>query len=89
MPGVLTPGSPISAFDNLQDYETVVCGRGAALPVAMDELLPKGTDAFLRDYLSAFAFSAASRKDFERALGEAAGMDVAPLITDYLDTLMN
>lgn len=86
--GSLTPGSPISYFGNLTDYATVVYGRGAALLLALDTLLPGGVDGFLRQYAETFAFSYASRTDFESCLHAYAGMDLSPLLLDYLDTLM-
>lgn len=86
--GTLTPGSPISYFSSLTDYATVVYGRGAALLLALDVLLPGGVDGFLRQYVQTFAFSYASRADFEACLNAYAGMDVSPLVLDYLDTLM-
>ena len=86
IPGSLTPGSPIDYFGSLADYSSVVYGRGAALLLALDEWLPDGTDAFLRDYVSRFAFRFATRQDFESLLSDRAGKDCAPLLLDYLDT---
>ena len=88
VPGNLTPGSPIDYFSSLQDYGAVVYGRGAALLLALDETLPGGTDGFLRAYADAFAFRYASRAQFEDFLNEYAGMDLGPLLLDYLDTMM-
>ena len=86
--GTLTPGSPIDYFGNLADYRTVVYGRGAALLLSLDELLPGGTDGFLRAYAEAFAYRYASRAEFEDFLNRYAGMDLHPLLLDYLDTIM-
>ena len=86
IPGALTPGSPIAYFASYADYSAVVYGRGAALLLALDEMLPGGVDGFLRAYAEEFAFRYASRKDFEECLGRYAGMDVGPLLLDYLDT---
>ena len=86
VPGNLTPGSPIDYFGSLTDYATVVYGRGAALLVALDEMLTGGVDGFLRAYVQEFAFGFAQRLDFEESLNRYAGMDVTPLLLDYLDT---
>ena len=88
IPGSLTPGSPIDYFGNLSDYSSVVYGRGAALLIALDEMLPQGVDAFLKAYADSFAFDHVAREEFEAFLQEYAGMDLQPLLTDYLDTLM-
>ena len=86
--GALTPGSPIDYFSSLSDYAAVVYGRGAALMLALDEMLPGGVDAFLRVYAGTFAFQFATRQDFEALLNAYAAADLTPLITDYLDTAM-
>ena len=84
----VTPGSPLSYFPDLTTYEAVVAGRGAALLVALDEMTGGQVDGFLKSYCGEFAFALASRGDFERALNAYAGLDLSPLITDYLDTYM-
>ena len=89
LPGSLTPGSPIDYFGTLEDYRTVVYGRGAALLLALDALLPGGADGFLRAYAKEFAFRFATRADFEACLNRYAGMDLSPLLLDYLDTAMD
>jgi len=86
IPGSLTPGSPIDYFISYADYSAVVYGRGAALLLALDEMLPGGADAFLRAYAEEFAFGFAARADFEAFLNRYAGMDLRPLLLDYLDT---
>lgn len=86
IPGALTPGSPIDYFSSLTDYSAVVYGRGAALLVALEEMLPQGADRFLRAYVQEFAFRFAAREDFEGFLNRYAGMDCSPLLLDYLDT---
>lgn len=88
IPGTVTPGSPIDYFSSLNDYAAVVYGRGAALLLALDEMLPGGADGFLRAYAERFAFRLITREDFEGFLAEYSGMDLQPLVTDYLDTLM-
>ena len=89
LPGSLTPGSPIDYFGSLTDYRTVVYGRGAALLLALDELLPGGADGFLKAYGTEFAFRFATRADFEECLNRYAKMDLSPLLLDYLDTVMD
>ena len=89
LPGSLTPGSPIDYFGNLTDYRTVVYGRGAALLLALDELLPGGADGFLKAYAEEFAFRFATWADFEESLNRYAKMDLSPLLLDYLDTRMD
>jgi aminopeptidase N len=88
VPGNLTPGSPIHYFGNLQEYSTVVYGRGAGLLLALNEMLPRGADDFLRAYARTFAFQYVSRSRFEAFLAAYAEMDAGPLLTDYLDTAM-
>ena len=86
VPGSLTPGSPIDYFSSLEDYRSVVYGRGAALLLALDELLPGGADGFLRAYAQAYAYQYVTRSQFEAFLSTYAGMDTGPLLLDYLDT---
>ncbi len=88
LPGSLTPGSPIDYFGNLSDYSTAVYGRGAALLLTLDEMLPKGTDDFLKAYAEEFAFGFVTRAQFEDFLNRYADMDLHPLLLDYLDTAM-
>ena len=88
VPGSLTPGSPIGYFSSVETYHTVVYGRGAALLLALDSLLPGGADAFLRAYAEAFSYAYASRAQLEAFLNRYADMDLTPLLLDYLDTAM-
>ena len=67
----------------------MVYGRGAALLLALNELLPGGTDGFLRAYAEEYAFRFAARADFEDCLNRYANMDLSPLLLDYLDTVMD
>ncbi len=85
-PGTLTPGSPIDYFGSLQDYASVVYGRGAALLMALDEMLGGRADDFLRAYAGFFAWRFVPRAEFEQFLNDYAGMDCSPLLLDYLDT---
>ena len=82
----VTPGSPISYFGSLQTYAMVVYGRGAALPLALDEMTGGQMDKLLHEYCDAFAFRRASRADFEQLITDRSGLDIAPLMRDYLDT---
>lgn len=82
----VTPGSPISYFGSLQTYATVVYGRGAALPLALDEMTGGQMDKLLHEYCDAFAFRRASRADFEQFFTDRSGLDITPLMRDYLDT---
>lgn len=84
----VTPGSPIDHFGNYSDYSAVVYGRGAALMIAIEEMTGKA-DPFLRDYCDRYAFQFTSRDDFANYLNEWSGMDLSPLILDYIDTYMN
>ena len=84
----VTPGSPIDYFASFADYSTVVYGRGAALMQAIEEMTGKA-DSFLRAYCEQYAFALASRQDFTTCLNEWSGMDLSPLILDYIDTYMN
>ena len=83
----VTPGSPISHFDSLVPYTSVVYGRGAAFLLGVEKLTGR-LDAFLRTYCDRFAFALAARADFLALLNDFTGEDLAPLMTDYLDTLM-
>ena len=84
----ITPGSPVDHFGSYDDYSTVVYGRGAALIEAIDTLTGNA-NAFLRAYCDEFAFSFATRNDFERCLNRWSGMDLSPLVLDYIDTYIN
>lgn len=84
----VTPGSPIDHFGSYSDYSAVVYGRGAALMIAIEEMTGQA-DSFLRAYCDRFAFLLASKDDFATYLNEWSGMDLSPLILDYIDTYMN
>jgi len=86
VPKGVTPGSPLTAFSGMSEYALVVYGRGGAMLAALDEAMNGELDAFLRAYYDKYAFSIASREDFERMLGAFSGEDWSPLIADYLDT---
>ena len=42
----------------------------------------------LRRYVETYAFSIADRDDFTRFVQEETGMDMEPLMIDYLDTYL-
>lgn len=86
VPRGVTPGAPLDRFSGMSQYSLVVYDRGAAMLCALDRMLPDGLDAFLRAYFERFAFSRASREDFEALLFEVTGEDLAPMMRDYLDT---
>lgn len=87
VPRGVTPGSPITYFQDLSEYSTVVYRRGAAMWLAMENLLGKdGLDAALQAYVQAYRFAMATREDLTQVLSHAAGQDVSPLMEDYLDT---
>ena len=46
-------------------------------------------NGFLRSYCDAFAFKFATRKDFDAHLNKWSGMDLSPLVLDYIDTFIN
>jgi len=84
----VTPGSPVDHFGSYADYSAVVYGRGAALIDAIDTMTGKAND-FLRSYCDTFAFSFATREDFDCHLNQWSGMDLTPLVLDYIDTYIN
>lgn len=81
----ITPASPLSSFQSYQEYTSVVYGRGAAMMEAI-ELDTGKLDAFLKAYCERYAFSLATRQDFEALLSRFTGRDLSPLVQDYLDT---
>ena len=85
VPQGVTPGAPLSAFSSMSEYSRVVYNRGLACMLALEETVG-GLDTFLRDYYTAYAFSIASREDFEHTLAQSTGEDLSPLLRDYLDT---
>lgn len=87
--GSVTPGSPVDYFGDYMTYDTVVYGRGTALLYAVDLMTNGQTDAFLRAYVQDEPFQRSTRDQFEQALQDHFSMDMGPLMTDYLDTLMH
>lgn len=86
VPQGVTPGAPLDRFSSFGEYSLVVYDRGAACLCALDRMLGEGLNPFLREYANAFAFSRASREDFEALLAQVTGEDLSPMIRDYLDT---
>ena len=83
-----TTGSPLSWFSDTNQYRILVYQRGAAMLRALDDMMQGGLNGFLKHYRERFAFDIASREDFFSLLQEYSGEDYAPLLTDYLDTLI-
>ncbi|MBQ8200824.1 MAG: M1 family metallopeptidase [Clostridia bacterium] len=87
VPRGVTPGSPVSYFADLAEYEQVVYQRGAALWTALEKYLGKaGLDALLKDYLMQYRFRIALRDDLTALISQHAGQDMSGLLLDYLDT---
>ena len=84
----ITPGSPIDSFHDLEEYTTVVYGRGAAMLQALDVHTNGRVDDFLKEYVRRHAFALASRQDFEITLADVLKEDMRELLIDYLDTSM-
>lgn len=90
IPRGVTPGSPIDYFADLSEYSTVVYQRGAALWVALENLMGRDVlNEALRDYQDKYRFKIATRQDLTDVLSGYAGMDITALMVDYLDTEMN
>lgn len=84
----ITPGSPLDHFHDMDEYDSVVYGRGAAALQALDTHTNGRMDGFLRAYIAQHAFGFVTRQDFENALTEYLKEDVRELLIDYLDTSM-
>lgn len=86
--GQATPGAPLDYFETNTDYMVLVYGRATSLLCAMDDWLGGKLWHALRQYAQTYAFSIADRDDFTRFLLEETGMDMEPLMIDYLDTYL-
>ncbi len=84
----ITPGSPLDAFHDLDEYASVVYGRGAGMLQALDQHSRGRMDEALRQYVATNRFGLATRQDFEDALTQTFKEDVHELVIDYLDTSM-
>lgn len=88
LPKGATPGAPLSYFESMTEYTVLVYGRAAAFLCAVDEMLEGGLDPVLRAYVQRYGFSTATREDFLRLVLEETGVDIEPLMIDYLDTYL-
>ncbi len=86
--GQATPGAPLDCFETGTDYMVLVYGRAASMLCAVDELLGGGLDDTLAAYAKEYAFRMADRSDFLHAVQENTGVDIEPLMVDYLDTYL-
>ncbi|NLO85567.1 MAG: M1 family metallopeptidase [Clostridiales bacterium] len=86
VPRGITPGAPLDYFSSMSEYSLVVYNRGGAMLAALNQAMGCALDDFLKVYYDRYAFSKATREDFEMLLAEYTGEDYSPLITDYLDT---
>ena len=86
--GQATPGAPLDYFETSTDYMVLVYGRATSLLCAMDDWLNGQLDQVLRRYAETYAFSMADREAFTRLVQEETGLDVEPLMVDYLDTYL-
>lgn len=87
--GGATPGAPLDYFETETDYTMLVYGRGAAFLCAADELLAGRLAEVLEAYAQQYAFAIADRQDLSRTMLEKGGIDIEPLMVDYLDTYLN
>ena len=78
--------APIDDHGDLNEYALVVYERGAAMFCALEKAMQGTLDEFLANYYHTYAFSIASREDFETLLRDFTGEDWSPLLSDYLDT---
>jgi aminopeptidase N len=86
--GQATPGAPLDYFETATDYSVLVYGRAAALLCAADDLLGGRLNDALRHYAQRYAFGIADRAELPKAIWEATGEDIEPLMVDYLDTYL-
>ena len=88
VPGSATPGAPLDYFETETDYMVLVYGRAPAFLCAVEELLKGSMDKALAAYADAFAFAIADRQAFADTALTSTGMDIEPLMVDYLDTYL-
>ncbi len=84
--GSATPGAPLDYFETANDYLILVYGRATSLLCAVDDLLGGGLDRVLKTFAESYAFQIADRADLTRIVLAETGVDVEPLMVDYLDT---
>jgi len=66
----------------------LVYGRAAAFLCAADELLSGRLAQVLGTYAQTYALAIADRADLARVMLEAGGVDIEPLMVDFLDTYL-
>jgi aminopeptidase N len=86
--GQATPGAPLDYFETASDYQMLVYGRAAAFLCAADELLGGRLDDVLSRWAEQYAFAIADRDAFVRLVPQVSGVDIEPLMVDYLDTYL-
>ena len=86
--GGATPGAPLDYFETETDYAMLVYGRAAAFLCAADELLSGRLAQVLGTYAQTYALAIADRADLARVMLEAGGVDIEPLMVDFLDTYL-
>lgn len=86
--GEATPGAPLEYFETETDYAILVYGRAAAFLCAADELLSGGLAQVLESYAQQYALRIADRDALSRTILDKGGVDIAPLMVDYLDTYL-
>ena len=83
----ITPGSPITYFNDQTEYLQVAQRRGAALWIALENYFGQdGLDSLLQDYVQRYRFSSATREELTELISDHAGVDLSELMADYLDT---
>ena len=82
----VTPGTPADGFPDLGTFRAVMDGRATAFYYALDTWMDGGFDAFLTRLVREHAFERIDRSAFTDAAFRAAGRDIGPLMTDWLDT---
>ncbi len=82
----VTAGAPLAYFETMDDYTLLVYQRSAAFFVTLNLAMNQTLDEFLKTYYDQYAFSRASRQDFETLLATFTSQDYLPLMIDYLDT---
>lgn len=83
----ITPGSPLPYFSSMDEYSSVVYGRGLSAMLALETAFPD-FQGFLAQYCQKYAFRLATKNDFSQLLCEYSKQDLNPLLIDYIDTAM-
>ncbi len=86
--GQATPGAPLDYFETGTDYMVLVYGRAVSLLCAMDDWTGGKLADTLKQYAQQYAFSIADRDDFTELVYSTTGLDMEPLMMDYLDTYL-